>query len=485
MKTPNIYFLIISILFFFQPVYSQSFQERKNNKIVIDTDCGIDDFRALALILELYDTEIAGIIISDGNIPPEKGIEKLSGLLKKTGRDHIPVGKGKTLNSIVPVWREFNSFFVWGEDAPLRDNHRSSIDLLREIINENNEKTTILCMGPLTNLSDLIQKNPELITFIDRVIWYNSDIKTGEGFNYLYDTVSVKNVIDSGLRMDIISNLGKPEAFFEWDWILQQNNYSTTPCRLLTDFYSENHIPENHFNKQLILRDELLVLYFSNPELFNMITLPGNRNVRLNKDYDLPAIQEAIHDMIAGKYSIEKHIVFNSFPSSREMLNYDVRQIMDSALVKHGAEEWERCVLANEFHGHLGIYSIIGVKMGIRAREFFNIGTDVLRVVSYAGNNPPYSCLNDGLQVSTGATLGMGLISVSEQIFPVVTADFTYKDKTVRLTLKKEYMAQIENDISEGIVKFGLSDDGYWRLIRQSALRYWLEWGRNEIFEIE
>ena len=27
-------------------------------------------------------------------------------------------------------------------------------------------------------------------------------------------------------------------------------------------------------------------------------------------------------------------------------------------------------------------------------------------------------------------------------------------------------------------------DDGYWKLIRHNALKYWLEWDRNKIFDI-
>jgi hypothetical protein len=54
----------------------------------------------------------------------------------------------------------------------------------------------------------------------------------------------------------------------------------------------------------------------------------------------------------------------------------------------------------------------------------------------------------------------------------------------VKIRLKEEYLNLINKDIQEGIVKFGLVDDGYWKLIRSSALKYWLEWSRDEIFEI-
>ena len=123
--------------------------------------------------------------------------------------------------------------------------------------------------------------------------------------------------------------------------------------------------------------------------------------------------------------------------------------------------------------------------MGIRAREIFGVGPDMLEVVTYAGSKPPYSCLNDGIQVSTGATLGMGTIHLAADEVKRPSAVFTYKGRSVRITLKKEYLDKVDSDINEGIVKFGLMDDGYWKLIRHNALKYWLEWDRNKIFDIE
>jgi len=61
--------------------------------------------------------------------------------------------------------------------------------------------------------------------------------------------------------------------------------------------------------------------------------------------------------------------------------------------------------------------------------------------------------------------------------------DFMYLIFT--FSLKKEYFEKVDSDINEGIIKFGLMDDGYWKLIRHNALKYWLEWDRNKIFDIE
>ena len=157
---------------------------------------------------------------------------------------------------------------------------------------------------------------------------------------------------------------------------------------------------------------------------------------------------------------------------------------MNEIIEKYGKEEWRICVLTNEIHGHLGIYSVVGAKMGLKAREILNVDVDRLKVISFAGNIPPLSCLNDGLQISTGATLGQGTITISGDSILMPKARFISNGKSVELSLKEEYRKQIESDISRGIVQYGNLTSGYWKLIRELGLKYWAEWDRNEIFEI-
>ena len=135
-------------------------------------------------------------------------------------------------------------------------------------------------------------------------------------------------------------------------------------------------------------------------------------------------------------------------------------------------------------HGHLGIYATIGVKMGIRAREYFNIGVDDIRVVTRAGNRPPVSCMNDGLQVGTGASLGHGLIVVDTCAPPRPEARFTFKDKSIRLALKPAYAERIRRDVQRGIALHGDLTEPYWQYIRELALKYWCEFDRHEIFDL-
>jgi formylmethanofuran dehydrogenase subunit E len=63
---------------------------------------------------------------------------------------------------------------------------------------------------------------------------------------------------------------------------------------------------------------------------------------------------------------------------------------------------------AKEFHGHLGPFLAMGVRMGqIGLRELgLSEQTDSLRVLLKVLPSVPYSCVVDGLQISTKCTVG-------------------------------------------------------------------------------
>ena len=102
--------------------------------------------------------------------------------------------------------------------------------------------------------------------------------------------------------------------------------------------------------------------------------------------------------------------------------------------------------------------------MGIRAKEYFGAGLDELCITSYTGLVPPFSCMNDGLQISTGATLGHGLIWVAGDSLQLPRADFSYMGTTIRMQLKEEYRLKLARRIREYEQFYGLRSDIYWEL---------------------
>ena len=162
----------------------------------------------------------------------------------------------------------------------------------------------------------------------------------------------------------------------------------------------------------------------------------------------------------------------------------DILSIHRDTVERFGELEWDKSVLTNLVHGHLGIYSIIGVKMGLLAMELLEAPSHPsVSIVSFAGNVPPMSCMNDGLQVSTGSTLGRGLISVSTNSPATPEAQFIFAGKSIRIGLKPAYLQKIQQDINMARERFGQAPE-YWQAVRETALRYWSGWDRHQIFDI-
>ena len=478
-------FILITILLLNQTIWSQPLPVKLKHTIIIDTDCAIDDMRAISLLLNRPEITIKAILLSDGSLSPLEGAGKIMSLLEEFNIGNIPVACGDSLKGVNPAWRQFNRQLSWGKESDNKVIGLNAVDCLIEKLRNANEKLILVCLGPLTNIAHLISKDASLESKIERIIWYNESVKPLQGFNYECDKASADLVFKSNMRIDVISNLNKDNILFDlslYDVCVQSK---TRLAAVLKYVYSQPSVIEKLKQDHFRLCDDLVALYITNPELFDINIITDKLNVRYNTDYNVQGVKEALTDMINGNYFYERNIVFNRFPVQHEMFNYDIRPIIDSAIARYGYDEWKADVMTDEFHGHLGVFSIVGAKMGIKARELFGVGADVIEVITYAGTTPPYSCLNDGIQVSTGATLGMGTIHLATQGKTKPSAIFTYKNRSFRISLKKEYLEQVDADIKEGILKFGLMDDGYWKLIRHNALKYWVEWDRNKIFDVE
>lgn len=177
-------------------------------------------------------------------------------------------------------------------------------------------------------------------------------------------------------------------------------------------------------------------------------------------------------------------MIFKNFPDDPDLYSEDMKHMVSKTIERHGINEWRAGVLTNELHGHLGIYAVIGVKMGIFALESLEVEAGDVSIISYAGTNPPVSCMNDGLQVSTSATLGHGLIQSEPTDTPRTEAIFTTNDRSVLIKLNDKTLDMITQEIAGAVNRWGHSPD-YWKYIRSLAIQFWCELNRNNIFDIK
>jgi pyrimidine-specific ribonucleoside hydrolase len=476
--------LILFVLYFgFALAYSNSGKAKYH--IVLDTDAALDDFRAICLFLASPDFEILTITTSDGALIPESGFITVKSLLKSFGHEGIPIGLGKIVQDMPPAWREFCQQIPWGDEEDIQTEEKpSSLDQILSAIQHEKEKVFVVCLGGLTNISQALKREPRIKDRIAKIVWYNDSIEPLSGTNYRIDERSAHEVLSADIPMDVVLNAGNNTYPFDENMLQKIRSLDSPYARRIVTTHENVEIVERIKSKHLRFWDDLLPVYFLYPDLFEHKAVPNRNDLRVFEIRDIENVKSAYTDILTSRNNVRSK-VFNGFPENPDLFADDIRPYMKNIIQRYGREEWRMAVLTNEIHGHIGIYALVGVKMGLRARQYFHIGVDDFTILSYAGHTPPLSCLNDGLQVSTGGTLGHGLITVSTEPPFYPEATFTFKGRSIVLKLKDKYWTTVKTDIKKGVDGYGLDTEEYWKYIRKLAMEYWLKWDRKEIFIIK
>jgi len=458
-------FLLVLLSFF---VELSAHPWKPDHYVVIETDCGLDDYRAINLMLVSSNIRVLAIITSNGVINAKDGYCKVKKLLWEYNHEGILVGLNESSDQ-----KDWNCSaakdFEWGLKLEKQQADFISYEkVLNQVFENSSEKISYINLGGLNTINSYVKKYPNNINKMKEILWTCNFDKIGDSFNYLLDTASYHSIIKNDLRINFVNG----DSFGEYttDLIEDIENYDS---QLARNIERSINVPDISFAKNMY--DESVVFYLLNKEI-----------MYYDESYNIKSdvIIDNYYMNIVSSDLRSRNQVFSKFPADTSQYISDIQSIMESTINRYGKEEWVASVLTSEMHGHLGVYSLIGVKMGIRAREYFGAGVDELKVVSYAGATPPYSCLNDGLQVSTGATLGHGLISIKENS-KLPKAEFYYLGQKISIALKEEYSSRIAAEIKELSVIHGLDSNIYWDLVRDLAIKYWSNWSRFDIFEIE
>ena len=291
--------------------------------------------------------------------------------------------------------------------------------------------------------------------------------------------IMLKDILKQEIPVRIVRKSGlSSNAFYNEVLIKEINTINNKYSKKISEFFCSDVAKNHKFSFEGT--DEMTALFLHYPDLF-LNKIAGN--ITDCTPSDLAGLRESTCKILKGE-TVARNQVIKELPLNPSFYFDDISQSVDEIISKYGIDEWTSGVLANELHRHLGVFAIIGVKMGIRAREYFNIGADEFIAVSFAGSTPPLSCMNDGLQVSTGATPGHGLLTVRNDTLLSPSVEFTYMNRKIRLTLKREIADKISSELKEINFIYGLDSNIYWELVRKNTIKYWRDLDRHEIFVI-
>ena len=173
-------------------------------KVIFDTDIAddIDDAYALGLLLQIPNVKLLGVTTPFGDTV---GRAKVAAkFLSAFGRSDVPVFSGRS--SSVPHREQF----AWATNYSGKSlKTEPAIEFMKREIDRAPNQITIIAVGPLTNIGDLITKYPEVKSKIQRVVimggsfyvGYNNQPPINAEWNIRCDPSAARALFHSGISV--------------------------------------------------------------------------------------------------------------------------------------------------------------------------------------------------------------------------------------------------------------------------------------------
>jgi inosine-uridine nucleoside N-ribohydrolase len=451
---------------------------KPSHYVIIDTDGGIDDIRAITMLLASPDVRVLAITVSPGALSTENVYIKVKSLLNSFWHEGVPVGIDRNCNFKSPDFPvALNA--IWRKESGLDEiNVPDCISVIKGVLTAETTKVSFICLGGMSTVSLAMKEIPIFRQQVKEIIWSSNGLNDKKSFNYQIDVPVAEIVIKGDIPVKSVRGFGN-ETFYNELIIKNISEIPTIYASRVSEFFRAEVAKNHEFSYSAT--DEMVSLYLQYPKLFQHDTIA---DYFVCPPENIALLRESTLKILSGE-KVAKNQVIKIFPTDSSFYSSDVEPFVAEIIKKYGMDEWTSSVITNELHRHLGVFSIVGVKMGIRAREYFDTGVDEFSTISFAGSDPPLSCINDGLQVSTGSTPGHGLLTVKNDIPTTPSAEFTYMNRKIRLTLKPEIEEKIRSELKEINFVNGLDSNIYWELVRKNSIKYWRNLDRHYIFLIE
>lgn len=243
-----------------EPISISADQPRQ---IVIDTDMAPDDWMAILYLLQRPDVHVEAITVTGtGEAHCEPGIRHALGLIALAGGDDIPVACGRETplqgdHAFPTGVRDYvdNLFGLTLPESTSTPSGQTAVELLASVIGSSPEKITLLTLGPLTNVAEVLQGTPSLVGDIEmlyimggaidvpgniRGLVPESDNEVAE-WNIYVDPHAASIVFDSGVPitlvpLDATNHVPVTSSFFK----CAQKNHSTPEAGFVVELLAAN-----------------------------------------------------------------------------------------------------------------------------------------------------------------------------------------------------------------------------------------------------
>ncbi|CDN52141.1 nucleoside hydrolase [Neorhizobium galegae] len=252
--------------------------------IIVDCDPGIDDTIALLTAFVSPELDILGITPVCGNQPLERTVRNALQICELGRRTDIPVYAGCFRPMLrEPIYGQFHGKTGLGNTVlpePVKTvEPKSAVDFLIDTLTAaalEKKRTTVCCLGPMTNLAVALRMNPQVAEGIERIVMMGGAYRepgnrtmTAE-FNVLADPHAAHVVFSSGIPIVALALDATHQVMLKPEHVAEFSNVSGRISQTLAElmaFWDRNDV-RRYGSRGGPLHDPLVIAYLLAPHLF-------------------------------------------------------------------------------------------------------------------------------------------------------------------------------------------------------------------------
>lgn len=435
-------------------------------RLIVDTDMGLDDVRAIFALLAAENLDLEGVVTTAGSASLGRATDNLVGLLESNECEHVPVVRGVPQGGrAAPPWRSTANSLAGVCFPPprhLRPRPETAAAFLKHLGVEHPGEVHVLALGPLTNLAAVATEAPDGLARL-HTLWIPVTRAGADricAWNLGWNPEAAEKVLAHAPRIVLVDvgSAGRTRLDAELAGVSGQ----TPALRWIRKVQEATTGEAAH----RFVYDELAAFAVASPEAIRT-TDRTYRLTRISPQSGVLAPDDKGNVRVAAFRDPAQPMAW----LKRQWQRLPARP----ATPAHGhdhvlLESFTPETYLRAFHGHLGPYVVLGYRMGRHALALthseghFNIQAHV-----HCGARPPRSCLIDGIQLGAGCTLGKRNIVVSVDEGPAWVEFTARDDRRVTLRLRPKVPGRIKKLVDErGVEAAG-------RHFLQAPLDTWLE----------
>ena len=220
-------------------------------KTIVDTDPGTDDALAIMMALVSPALDVQGLTTVGGNATLAHATRNALRLVEYMGRPTVPVSTG----SARPLKGRFHYAYHFHGPAGLTvrlplprlaPHPTSAPEFISNLVAAHSEKTTVIALGPLTNLARALQRYPELKDHLERIVVMGGAVEVPGNvneyaeFNIHNDPVAADLVLSFGIPITLIGLDVCTQVYAtreDLDWISGGSKRARLARRVLANWF--------------------------------------------------------------------------------------------------------------------------------------------------------------------------------------------------------------------------------------------------------